>query len=43
VAHFLTFDAFLLVLFVNEQVVGRVWEEAKGEKLNRWLEVRWLP
>lgn len=34
-AHFLTFDAFLLVVFVNEQVAGRVWEEGEGEKLNK--------
>lgn len=33
-AHFLTFDAPLLVLFVDEQVAGRVWEERQGEKLN---------
>lgn len=31
--HFLTFDASLFVLFVNEQVAGRVWEEGEGEKL----------
>lgn len=30
---FLTFDASLFVLFVNEQVAGRVWEEGEGEKL----------
>lgn len=34
-AHFLTFDACLLVLLVNEQVARRVWEEGEGEKLNK--------
>lgn len=34
-SHFLTFDASLLVLSVNEQVAGRVWEEGEGEKLNK--------
>lgn len=34
VAHLLTSDACLLVLFVNEQVARRVWEEGDGEKLN---------
>lgn len=34
VAHRLTFDTPLLVLLVNEQVAGRVWEEGEGDKLN---------
>lgn len=34
-AHFLTFDASLLVLSVNEQVAGRIWEEGEGEKLHK--------
>lgn len=34
-AHFLTFDASLLVLSVNEQVARRVWEEGEGDKLNK--------